>query len=55
MLEWGLSSLIVAICAAILGFGGSEGVTVETARVVFQVAIGLFAMSALIRVMRGNG
>lgn len=55
MLEWGLSSLIVAICAAILGFSGNEGASVELARIVFQVAIGAFAASALLRVMRGNG
>ena len=54
MLEWGLGSLIVAIVAAILGFGGSEGATVDAARIVFQVAFALFAMSALTRVMRGN-
>lgn len=55
MLEWGLGSLIVALVAAILGFGGSEGPTVELARTVFQVALGLFALSAVIRMMRGNG
>lgn len=55
MLEWGLGSLIVAIVAATLGFGGREGVTVDMARTVFEVAIALFAMSALARMMRGNG
>lgn len=55
MLEWGLGSLIVALGAAILGFGGSEGPTVELARMVFHAAVGLFALSALIRMVRGNG
>ena len=55
MLEWGLGSLIVAIVAAILGFGGNAGATVDLARTVFEVAIAIFAMSAFARMMRGNG
>jgi len=55
MLEWGLGSLIVAIVAAILGFGGNAGATVDLARTVFELAIAVFAMSAVTRMMRGNG
>ena len=55
MLGWGLTSLIVAIAAAIVGFGGNDGSTVETARLVFEIAIALFAVSAIARVVRGNG
>ncbi|MBB5223290.1 uncharacterized membrane protein YtjA (UPF0391 family) [Amaricoccus macauensis] len=55
MLEWGLGSLIVALGAAILGFGGSEGAAVELARIVFQVALAFFALSAVVRMVRGNG
>jgi uncharacterized membrane protein YtjA (UPF0391 family) len=54
MLEWGLTSLIVALVAAILGFGGSEGASADLARLVFQVAIAAFAISAVTRMMRGN-
>ncbi len=55
MLGWGLTSLIVALAAAIVGFGGGDGATAETARRVFEVAIALFAMSALTRMVRGDG
>lgn len=55
MLGWGLTSLIVALVAAILGFSGSDGMTVGVARSVFEVAVALFAISALVRMVRGNG
>lgn len=55
MLGWGLTSLIVALVAAILGFSGSDGATVGVARTVFDIAVVLFAMSALARMVRGNG
>lgn len=55
MLGWGLTSLIVAICAAIVGFSGNDGSAVETARLIFEIAIGLFAVSTVVRVVRGNG
>jgi uncharacterized membrane protein YtjA (UPF0391 family) len=54
MLGWGLISLIVALIAAILGFGAENGPTVEIARLVFQGASALFIASALARVVRGN-
>ncbi len=55
MLEWGMTSLIVAISAAIVGFSGVDGAAVGIARIVFEIAIALFAVSALTRVIRGNG
>lgn len=55
MLEWGMTSLIIAIGAAIVGFGGVEGTAVSVARTIFEIAIALFAVSALARMVKGNG
>ena len=46
MLGWALTFLIVALVAAILGFGGIAGAAVSIAKIIFFVAIVLFAISA---------
>jgi len=40
--------------AALLGFGGIAGTAMEAAKLVFFVAIVLFAISAVIGLMRGR-
>ena len=47
MLGWALTFLVVAIIAAVLGFGGIAGFAVEIAKIIFFVAIVLFVISAL--------
>ena len=42
MLGWVVTFLIVALIAAILGFGGIAGVAIEAAKLVFFVAIPRF-------------
>jgi uncharacterized membrane protein YtjA (UPF0391 family) len=54
MLGWAVTFLIVALIAAGLGFGGIAGVAVEAAKLVFFVAIILFAISAVVGLVRGR-
>jgi uncharacterized membrane protein YtjA (UPF0391 family) len=52
MLGWALTFLIVALVAAVLGFGGIAGVAMEAAKIVFFVAIVL--ISAIFGLVRGR-
>jgi uncharacterized membrane protein YtjA (UPF0391 family) len=52
MLNWALALLVVALAAAIVGFGGSAGAAVPVAKTVCGVAVGLFLASALAQLMR---
>jgi uncharacterized membrane protein YtjA (UPF0391 family) len=55
MLSWVVTFLVVALIAALLGFGGIAGVSVEIAKVIFFIAIVLFLISAVVGLMRGRG
>ena len=52
MLGWALTFLVVALIAAVLGFGGIAGLSIEIAKIIFFVAIVLFLISAVIGVLR---
>jgi uncharacterized membrane protein YtjA (UPF0391 family) len=54
MLSWVVTFLIIALVAGLLGFGGIAGASMEIAKIVFFVAIVLFAVSALVGLMRGG-
>jgi len=54
MLSWALTFLVIALIAAILGFGGIAGVSIEIAKIIFFVAILLFVISAIFGVVRGR-
>lgn len=54
MLGWAVTFLIVALVAAVLGFGGIAGTAIEAAKIVFFVAIILFAISAVVGLVRGR-
>jgi uncharacterized membrane protein YtjA (UPF0391 family) len=54
MIGWALTFLVVALIAALLGFGGIAGTAVEIAKLIFFVAIVLFAISAVIALVRGR-
>src|SRR4051794_24069066 len=54
MLGWALTFLVVALIAAVLGFGGIAGLSMEIAKIIFFVAIVLFLISAVIGVVRGR-
>jgi uncharacterized membrane protein YtjA (UPF0391 family) len=54
MFGWALTFLIVALIAAILGFGGIATFAVDLAKIVFFVAIVLFVISAIVGLIRGR-
>ncbi|GGC63120.1 DUF1328 domain-containing protein [Chelatococcus reniformis] len=54
MFSWALTFLIVALIAAALGFGGIAGTAVGIAKIIFVVALVLFAISAVAGVIRGR-
>ena len=54
MFGWAIAFLVVALVAAVLGFGGIAGTAVEIAKLIFFIAIVLFAISAVIGLVRGR-
>ncbi|QFR34351.1 DUF1328 domain-containing protein [Ancylobacter sp. TS-1] len=54
MLSWALTFLVVALIAAVLGFGGIAGTAIEIAKIIFFVAIILFLVSAVVGLLRGR-
>ena len=54
MLRWAVTFLIIALIAAVLGFGGIAGVAIDIAKLIFFVAIVLFVVSAVIGLVRGR-
>jgi uncharacterized membrane protein YtjA (UPF0391 family) len=54
MLGWALTFLVIALIAALLGFGGIAGTAVGIAKIIFFVAIILFLISAIAGAMRGR-
>ena len=54
MIGWAVTFLVVALIAALLGFGGIAGTAVEAAKIVFCVAIALFLISAVMGAVRGR-
>ncbi|SEM23272.1 DUF1328 domain-containing protein [Bradyrhizobium sp. OK095] len=54
MLSWVVTFLVIALIAAILGFGGLAGASIEIAKIIFFVAIILFLVSAVVGLARGR-
>ncbi len=54
MLQWALSFLVIALLAAIFGFGGVAAVSIELARILFFVFIVLFLITAVMHLVRGK-
>ena len=54
MLGWALTFLVIALIAAVLGFGGIAGLSLEIAKIIFFVAILLFAIAAVVGLIRGR-
>ncbi len=54
MLGWAVTFLVVALIAAVLGFGGVAGTAMEAAKIVFFIAIALFLISAVMGAVRGR-
>jgi uncharacterized membrane protein YtjA (UPF0391 family) len=55
LLYWAVVFLIVALVAALLGFGGVAGVAMEGARLLFWVAIVLFVIASIGGLFRRGG
>jgi uncharacterized membrane protein YtjA (UPF0391 family) len=55
LLYWAVVFLVVALVAAVLGFGGVAGVAMEGARLLFWVAIVLFIVALVGGLMRRGG
>ncbi len=54
LLHWALIFLIVAIVAAVLGFGGAAGTAMEGAKIIFYIAIILLVVSVILNFARGR-
>ncbi|HVV63689.1 MAG TPA: DUF1328 domain-containing protein [Pseudolabrys sp.] len=54
MFGWAITFLIIALIAAVLGFGGVAGFAIEAAKLIFFVALILFAISAVVGLIRGR-
>jgi uncharacterized membrane protein YtjA (UPF0391 family) len=54
MLRWSLIFLVVALIAAIFGFGGIEANATEIARVLFLIFLVLFVVSLLVGLITGR-
>ena len=52
LLHWALVFLVVALVAALLGFGGIAGTAMEGARLLFWVALVLLLISLVFGLMR---
>lgn len=52
LLHYAIVFLIVALVAAVLGFGGVAGTAMEGARLIFWVAIVLFVVSVVANFLR---
>ncbi len=47
MIGWAITFLVIALIAAVLGFGGLAGTAVGIAKIIFFVAIVLFVLSLI--------
>ncbi len=54
MLDWSLSFLIIAIIAALMGFGGIASGSAEIARVCFSFFVAAFIASLLWHLLTGR-
>lgn len=52
LLHWAVIFLVVAIIAALLGFGGVAGTAMEGAKLVFWVAIIIAVISFVVSLLR---
>jgi uncharacterized membrane protein YtjA (UPF0391 family) len=55
MLRWAVIFLVIAIIAAIFGFGGIAGASADIAQLLFYVFIAVFVISLLVGLFTGRG
>lgn len=54
MLGWALTFLVIAIIAAIFGFGGIAGTAAGIAQVLFYIFLAVFLISVIMGLARGR-
>jgi len=54
MLRWAIGFFIVALIAALLGFGGLAATAAGIAKLIFYIFVFLFAISLIAHLMRGT-
>ncbi len=54
MLGWAVAFLVIALIAALFGFGGIASASAGIAQILFFVFIVLFAIAIVMRVVRGR-
>ncbi|MCA9233982.1 MAG: DUF1328 domain-containing protein [Planctomycetales bacterium] len=54
MLSWALTFLIIALIAAVLGFGGIAGAATGIAKILFFAFLVLFLVSLILPRLRSN-
>lgn len=54
MINWAITFLLVAIVAALFGFGGIAGMATEFAVVIFYVAVVLLVLSVAYNLLTGR-
>lgn len=54
MLSWSLTFLVLALVAALLGFGTLAGTAASIAQILFVIFLVLLVVSALSRALRGK-
>lgn len=54
MLRWAIAFLVIALIAAVFGFGGIAAAATDIARILFLVFLVLFAISLVFGLMRRN-
>lgn len=52
MIRWTISFLVIALVAAVFGFGGIAGAAVGIAKILFYIAIVLFIVSLIAGAVR---
>ena len=52
MLGWALTFLVVALIAALFGFGGSASASAGIAQILFFIFVALFVVTLIIRAVR---
>jgi uncharacterized membrane protein YtjA (UPF0391 family) len=54
MLGWAVTFLVIALIAALFGFGGIASASAGIAQIIFFVFIALFVIAMIMRAIRGR-
>jgi uncharacterized membrane protein YtjA (UPF0391 family) len=54
MLGWAVAFLVIALIAALFGFGGIASASAGIAQIIFFVFIALFVVAMIMRAVRGR-